>query len=68
MQQPRVIGRYRRSDGRIVRCDVEPEHPDISSRGKEEREKAAVPKGRRERETKDRSLARHEGRSYMLTL
>ena len=66
--QPRVIGRYRRSDGEIVRCDVEPEAPESPSRRKDGHERVVVSKERSEKDSKDRSLARHEGHSFMLML
>ena len=69
----RVIGRYRQSNGAVVRCDVEPERPEASSRRGEERARIATSKsGASERsERTERKEAAHEGTwrsSFMMSL
>ena len=66
--QSRIIGRYRQSDGRIVRCDVEGEPRSSKPTQREAPLETSASDNRAAESSKDRSLAGNDHLGSMLML
>jgi len=64
--QSRIIGRYRESDGRIVRCDVEAESKGSKATQRDARGERPAPDKRAGDSSEDRNLAGHDRQGSML--